>query len=64
MKEKKHSISINVLIRMANLRVNLFSTGVFSSSELSSVGKQRWHKQEGGMDSETYNSTQTDVSRH
>ena len=49
---------------MANLRVNLYSTGVFSSSELSSVGKQRWYKQQGGMDSEAYSSAQTDVSRH
>lgn len=37
----------------ANLRVNLFSTGLFSSSELSSVGKQRRYKQQGGVDSET-----------
>ncbi len=48
----------------ANLRVNLFSTGVFSSSELSSAGKQRWYKQQGGMDSETHSSTQSDGSRH
>lgn len=48
----------------ANLRVNLFSTGVFSSSELSSAGRQRWYRQQGGMDSETQSSTQTDGSRH
>lgn len=33
--------------------MNLFSTGLFSSSELSSVGKQRRYKQHGGVDSET-----------
>lgn len=60
----KHPISINVLSWKANLRVNLFSTGVFSSSELSSVGKQRWYKQQGSMESETHSLTQTDVSRH
>lgn len=47
----------------ANLRVNLFRTGLFSSSELSSVGRQRWHRQQGSEDSETHGSTDMDVSR-
>lgn len=50
----KYPTGINVLRSKANLRVNLFSPGVFSSSELSSVGKQRWYKEQGSMDSETH----------
>lgn len=42
----------NVPSWKANLRVNLFSTGVTSSSELSSVGGQRWSRQRGSMNSE------------
>lgn len=63
-KQLKYPTSISVWSWKANLRLNLFSTGVFSSSELSSVGKQRWYKQQGGMDSEKHSSTQIGVSRH